>query len=124
MLKNYHRLIDSLELHEQSLLEDNLRQLKRNMQTGTQRLPWTSTNHEKFITVTSEVNEQIFLFSWQIKRKCFFFYLLSLYRNLIQQSIKLKKMLKIFIYFLMRFVSAIYFVNHHGILMVHLYIVE
>jgi hypothetical protein len=25
------------------------------MQTGTQRLPWTSTNHEKFIQVTSEV---------------------------------------------------------------------
>jgi len=55
VLKNYHRLIDSLEPHEQSLLEENLRQLKRNMQTGTQRLPWTSTNHEKFITVTSEV---------------------------------------------------------------------
>ena len=55
VLKNYHRLIDSLEVHEQSLLEENLRQLKRNMQTGTQRLPWTSTNHEKFITVTSEV---------------------------------------------------------------------
>lgn len=56
VLKNYHRLVDSLEVHEQSLLEENLRQLKRNMQTGTQRLPWTSTNHEKFITVTSEVN--------------------------------------------------------------------
>lgn len=55
VLKNYHRLIDSLELHEQSLLEENLRQLKRNMQTGTQRLPWTSINQEKFITVTSEV---------------------------------------------------------------------
>jgi len=55
VLKNYHRLIDSLEPHEQSLLEENLRQLKRNMQTGTQRLPWTSTNHEKFITVTSEL---------------------------------------------------------------------
>jgi hypothetical protein len=57
VLKNYHRLIDSLEPHEQSLLEDHLRQIKRNMQTGTQRLPWTSTNHEKFISVTSEVNK-------------------------------------------------------------------
>ncbi len=57
VLKNYHRLIDSLEPHEQSLLEENLRQLKRNMQTGTQRLPWTSINHEKFITVTSEVTK-------------------------------------------------------------------
>ena len=55
VLRNYHRLIDSLEPHEQSLLEENLRQLKRNMQTGTQRLPWTSTNHDKFIMVTSEV---------------------------------------------------------------------
>lgn len=59
VLKNYHRLIDSLEVHEQSLLEENLRQLKRNMQTGTQRLPWTSTNHEKFITVTSEVKHSL-----------------------------------------------------------------
>lgn len=56
VLKNYHRLIESLEPHEQSLLEDNLKHLKRHMQTGTQRLPWTSTNHEKFITVISEVN--------------------------------------------------------------------
>ena len=55
VLKNYHRLIDSLEPHEQNLLEENLRQIKRNMQTGTQRLPWTSTNHEKFISVTAEV---------------------------------------------------------------------
>ena len=58
VLKNYHRLVDSLEPHEQSLLEENLRQLKRNMQTGTQRLPWTSTNHEKFIAVTSEVTKK------------------------------------------------------------------
>ncbi|CAF1153227.1 unnamed protein product [Adineta ricciae] len=55
VLKHYNRVIDSLEPHEQSLLEDHLRLLKRNMQTGTQRLPWTSTNHEKFITVTSEM---------------------------------------------------------------------
>ncbi|CAF0756790.1 unnamed protein product [Adineta steineri] len=55
VLKSYNRLIDSLEPHEQALLEDHLKLLKRNMQTGTQRLPWTSTNHEKFITVTSEL---------------------------------------------------------------------
>jgi hypothetical protein len=59
VLKNYHRLIESLEPHEQSLLEDNLRQLKRNMQTGTQRLPWTSSNHEKFISVTAEVTNRL-----------------------------------------------------------------
>lgn len=58
MLKNYHRMIESLEPHEESLLEDNLRQLKRCMYTGTQRLPWTSTNHEKFITVTSQVRKR------------------------------------------------------------------
>ncbi|CAF0991421.1 unnamed protein product, partial [Didymodactylos carnosus] len=54
MLRNYDRLTDSLEEHEQLLLKDNLEQLKRIMMTGTQRLPWTSTNHEKFISVTSE----------------------------------------------------------------------
>jgi hypothetical protein len=79
VLKNYHRLIDSLEPHEQSLLEENLRQLKRNMQTGTQRLPWTSTNHEKFITVTSEVKISKEFF-FKKKRNLF-----SLFLNLIQQ---------------------------------------
>ena len=73
VLKNYHRLIDSLEPHEQSLLEENLRQLKRNMQTGTTRLPWTSTNHEKFIQVTSEVKFIQKLFSRKDKTfSCFF----------------------------------------------------
>ncbi|CAF3533097.1 unnamed protein product [Rotaria sordida] len=68
VLKNYHRLIDSLEPHEQSLLEENLRQLKRHMQTGTQRLPWTSTNHEKFITVISELISKLDSTINQIKK--------------------------------------------------------
>ncbi|CAM4781636.1 unnamed protein product [Rotaria magnacalcarata] len=68
VLKNYHRLVESLEPHEQSLLEENLRHLKRHMQTGTQRLPWTSTNHEKFITVISELISKLDSTINQIKK--------------------------------------------------------
>ena len=69
MLKDYHRMVDSLEPHEQSLLEDNLRQLKRCMQTGTQRLPWTSTNHDRFIDVTSQVRSDKNRTDFDLKRK-------------------------------------------------------
>ena len=43
------------------------------MLTGTQRLPWTSTNHEKFITVTSEVKKKTNIIIFLINQKISFF---------------------------------------------------
>ena len=108
VLKNYHRLIDSLEPHEQNLLEENLRQIKRNMQTGTQRLPWTSTNHEKFITVTAEVHS--------LCKGEDALHVLGLLpsssRNSIQRSIRSRRTRKTSTCSSKRFVSAIYSANH------------
>ncbi len=56
MLKRYHRLLGSLDNAETTLLEDQMRELRRVIRPGAKRLNWNSLSINEFITKCDSVS--------------------------------------------------------------------